>query len=469
MQYDSATEKLVFRMPGRRVLRVPLISPKPTTPLSSIVLLVYVFGGLIGLGSILLMLPISNASGDFKSPLDAIFTATSAVSVTGLVVVDTGTYWSTFGQGVLLALIQIGGFGFIVGATLTLMAIGGRFSLRDKLLITESMGFDELGGVIGIVIRIAAFSVASEVVGSAIFYFRWLSVGGSEPSLWTAVFHSVSAFNNSGMDLFGNFASLSGHRSDWITLLTTALIIILGSTGYVVFADLARKRSFVRLTLDTKIVLVTSGCLLALGTLFYLAAEHSNPATLGPISTPDKISVAFFQSASPRTAGFNAIDIGGLKQISLFFTMLLMFIGGAAGSVSGGVKVNTIGVLAATVLSVFKGRENVEAFGRQVARQTVYRALSIFLLYLGVVCVVVTLLSITEDFAVDKLLFEAFSALGTVGLSTGITPDLSIPGKIIISIAMIIGRLAPLSLMVFLLHRRRPADISYPHETIRLG
>ncbi|MDO8567955.1 MAG: potassium transporter TrkG [Dehalococcoidales bacterium] len=456
-------------MPGKRVLRVPLVPPKPTTPLSSIVWLVYVFGGLIGLGSILLTLPVSSASGHFTTPLNAIFTATSAVSITGLVVVDTGTYWSTFGQGVLLALIQIGGFGFIVGATLTLMAIGGRFSLRDKLLITESMGFNELGGVIGIVVRIAIFSVAAEAVGSAIFYFRWFSAGGSEPSLWTAIFHSVSAFNNSGMDLFGNFSSLSGFRSDAITLLTTALIIILGSTGYIVFADLARKRSFVRLTLDTKIVLVTTGSLLALGTLFYLIAEYSNSATLGPFSFPDKISVAFFQSTSPRTAGFSAIDMGSLKQISLFFTMLLMFIGGTAGSVSGGVKVNTIGVLVATVLSVVKGRENIEAFGRQLARQTVYRALSIFLFYLGVVGVVVTLLSITEKLPIDKLLFESFSALGTVGLSTGITPDLSIAGRIIISFAMIIGRLAPLSFMVFLLHRRQPVDISYPHETIRFG
>lgn len=456
-------------MPGKRLLRVPLVSPKPTTPLSSILLLAYVFGALIGLGSVLLTLPVSNAAGQFTSPLNAIFTATSAVSVTGLVVVDTGTYWSTFGQGVLLALVQIGGFGFIVGATLTLMAIGGRFSLRDKLLITESMGYDQLRGVIGIVVRIALFSLVAEAVGSAIFYFRWLSAGGSEPSLWTAVFHSVSAFNNSGLDLFGNFVSLSGHRSDGITLLTTALLIILGSTGYVVFSDLARKHSFERLTLDTKIVLVTTGCLLVLGTVFILVAEYSNPATLGPISFADKISVSFFQSTSPRTAGFNAIDMGSLTEISLFFTMLLMFIGGAAGSVSGGVKVNTIGVLAATLLSVVNGRENIEAFGRQLARQTVFRAMAVFMLYLGMVGVVVTLLSITENFAIDKVLFEAFSALGTVGLSTGITPDLSIAGKIIISIAMIIGRLAPLSFMVFLLHRRQAADISYPHETIRLG
>jgi trk system potassium uptake protein TrkH len=463
------TDKLVFRMPGAHVIRVPLIIPKPTTPLSSILLLVYIFGGLVLLGSILLTFPISSTSGHFTSPINTIFTATSAVCVTGLVVVDTGTYWSTFGQAVLLVLFQLGGFGIIVGTTLALIAIGGRFKLRDKLLVTESIGYDQLGGVGGIVARIAIFSLVIEAAGAVIFYFRWLVAGNSATSLWTAVFHAVSAFNNCGMDIFGNFSSLSGYQNDAITLFVTALLIILGGTGYIVFADLFKKRSFIRSALDTKIVLVTTGSLLVLGTLFYLIVESGNPATMGPLSFPQKIMVSFFQSVTPRTAGFSSIDIGSLKYISLLLTMFLMFIGGASGSTAGGVKVNTLGVLVMTIWNIVRGREDIEAFGRQLTQQTVYRALSLFLLYLGVVGIFVTLLSITEVFPIDNILFETFSAMGTVGLSTGITPELSIAGRIVLVFAMFVGRLAPLGFIVFLAHRRQTADMGYPHENIRLG
>ncbi len=468
-QSGSLTDKLVFRMPGAHVLRVPLIIPKPTTPLSTILLLVYVFAGLILLGSILLTFPLSSTSGHFTSPINTIFTATSAVCVTGLVVVDTGTYWSTFGQVVLLVLFQLGGFGFIVGTTLVLITVGGRFGLRDRLLVTESIGYDQLGGVASVVTRVAIFSLVIEAVGVAIFYLRWLAAGASGMSLWTAIFHSVSAFNNCGMDLFGRFSSLSIYYNDAITLLATALLVILGGTGYFVFADLVKKRSFTKLALDTKIVLVTTGSLLVLGTIFYLIAESANPATMGPLTFFQKILNSFFQSVTPRTAGFSAIDVGGLKQISLLFTMFLMFIGGASASTAGGVKVNTLGVLVTTLVNVVRGKESIEAFGRQLTMQTVYRALSLCLFYLGIVGIFVTLLTITEKFPIDNILFETFSAMGTVGLSTGITPDLSIAGRMIIIFAMFIGRLAPLGFIVFLTHRRQPVDMGYPHENIRLG
>ena len=468
-QSKSRANGLVFRMPGVRALRVPLAIPKPNNPLSSTLLLVYGFASLIMLGTILLVLPVSSRSGQFTSPVDALFTATSAVCVTGLVVVDTGTYWGTFGQAVLLVLFQIGGLGFITGATLLLLAIGGRFGLREKLVITESMGLDQLGGVIGVVGRVALFSLIVESIGAAIFYFRWVSNGDTGTSVWTAVFHAASAFNNCGMDILGNFRSLSGYQGEAVILLTTALLIILGSTGYIVVADFVRNRSFIKLSLDSKIVLVATLSLLMLGTLFYLAAEFANPATLGPLPFPQKILVAFFQSVTPRTAGFTAIDIGGLKQNSLFFTMFLMCIGGAAGSAAGGVKVNTIGVLVMTALSLVRGRDNVEAFGRQLTRQAVYRAITLFLFYLGVVSFVALTLSLTEKFPLDSILFETFSALGTVGLTTGITPSLSIAGRFIIIAAMFVGRLGPLTFMAFLVRHWQPADMGYPHETIRLG
>jgi trk system potassium uptake protein TrkH len=443
--------------------------PKPDRPLSSALLLAYGFAGLILLGTILLILPVSAQSGQITSPINALFSATSAVCVTGLVVVDGGTYWSTFGQAVLLVLFQIGGLGFITGATLLILAIGGKFGLKEKLIISESIGVNQLGGVIGLVTQIALFSFLVEAIGTLIFYFRLTAIADQSASLWVSVFHAASAFNNCGMSLFGNFSSLTRFQTDPIILLTTAFLIILGGIGYLVVVDLIRQRRFVRLSLDTKVVLVFTGVLLVLGTLFYLGSEFSNPSTLGQLQFPQKLLVAFFQSVTPRTAGFSAIDIGSLRQISLFFTMFLMCVGGAAGSAAGGIKVNTFGVLTMTILSTLRGDENIGAFGRHLTKETIYRAMVLFTLYIGVVTLVTVLLSATEGFPVDKILFEAFSAMGTVGLSTGITPNLSVAGKIIIAATMFVGRLGPLTLMAVLARRPQGVNLEYPHESIRLG
>jgi trk system potassium uptake protein len=465
----SPIDDFVLRLKKRQVVKVPIKLVKPDTPLSSTLLLAYIFLGMIFLGTTLLILPIASKSGQITSPIDALFTAVSAVCVTGLAVVDTGTYWSGFGQVVLVILIQIGGFGFITGTTLLLFAIGGKFGMKERLVLTEHVGVDELGGVLGVVLKVALFSLIIEVAGVAIFYLRWLYIGDETVSLWTAVFHAVSAFNNCGLDLFGNYQSLIVYQNDAIILLTTALLILFGSTGYIVIADILRNRRFHRFTLDTKLVLTTTVILLGLSTIFYLAVEYANPATFSPMSLPQKIMVAFFQSVSPRTAGFAAIDIASLRQASIFFTMLLMFIGGVSGSTAGGVKVNTIGILSATVLSLVKGRSNVSAFERQLTRQTIFRAVTLFGTYLFVVSLVALMLSLIEDFPFDSILFETFSALGTVGLTTGITPDLTITGKLILTIAMFIGRLGPVALMAFLVHRQQHTELEYPYESVRLG
>jgi trk system potassium uptake protein TrkH len=468
-QKASPVDKLVFRLRKQQAVKLPLKLVKPTSPLSATLLLAYGFIAMIILGALLLILPISNQSGQATSLINALFTATSAVCVTGLAVVDTGIYWSPFGQAVLVILFQIGGFGIITGTTLLLFAIGGKFGLRERLVITEQAGVDELGGALGVVIKVAAFSLIIEVIGVVIFYLRWLSIGDESVSLWTAVFHAVSSFNNCGMDIFGNYQSLAVYQNDAIILLTTAFLVIAGSTGYIVIIDILRNRRFHKLSLDTKLVLVTTAILLAFGTLFYFTMEFANPATLGSMPFPQKILVAFFQSVSPRTAGFTVVDIGSLRQVTIFFTMLLMFIGGAAGSTAGGVKVNTIGVLSVTALSLVKGKTKVSAFGRQLNSQTIFRALTLFLLYLLVVYLVALLLSLVEDFSFDSILFETFSALGTVGLTTGITPDFTIPGKLILTIAMFVGRLGPLALMAFLVHRQQHTELEYPHESVRFG
>jgi trk system potassium uptake protein len=462
--------RLVIRRPGIRALRMPLnLISKPSTPFSSTLLLGYGFAGLILLGGLLLILPFSSATGSFTSPLTAFFTATSASTVTGLVVVDTGTYWSAFGQIVIFCLFQIGGLGFIIGATLMLFAIGGRFGLRDRLLISESLGINQLSGILGLIGRVALFAFIAELTGALIFYFRWAFTGAEGVSWWTAVFHSASAFNNCGLDLFGNFHSLTEFRNDPITLIITALLIVTGSTGYFVMADFVKKWRFSRLALDTKIVIVTTLVLIIGGTLFFFIFEFGGPSTLGPLDLPQKILEAFFQSVTVRTAGFSTLDTGSLSQVSIFFLIFLMFIGGATGSTAGGIKVNTFGTLVITAVNMIRGREHISAFGRQITNQTVYRALTLAMLYLAIAGVILILLTITESFPIEKLILETFSAMGTVGTSTGITPELSMGGRIILIFTMFIGRLGPLTFMAYLVRRYQQVELEYPHETIKLG
>ena len=314
------------------------------------------------------------------------------------------------------------------------------------------------------------FSLIVEGVGAIILLVRFLAGGTSAgTALWKAVFHAISAFNNCGMDIFGDFRSLLDYQGDPTVLLTMAVLIVLGGIGYIVVDDVLASRSFNRLSADSKIVLVTTLSLLTLGTIFILLAEFSNSATLGVFSFPQKLLVSFFQSVTPRTAGFTAIDISKMIGPSLFFTMFLMFVGGASGSTAGGVKVNTFGVLISAALSSIRGREQSTAFGREFTTRNVYRALALVILYLGLVVIVVLALSVTENFGFVNLLFDTFSALGTVGLSTGITPELSVAGRLIVTVAMFIGRLGPLTFVSVLTERQQPVKYRYPKDIIRIG
>lgn len=448
---------------------LPIVSPKRVGG-SSLAVLIYGFAAIIAVGTILLILPISSKTGQLTSPVNALFTATSAVCVTGLVVVDTGTYWSHFGQAVLLILFQAGGFGFMTSATILFLAMRRRIGLRERLLIGESLGMTRAGGMVRIVKRAALFTLLAEGIGAAILFVRFLGGGTSAGiALWRAVFHAVSAFNNCGMDIFGNFRSLLDYQGDPTILLTMAVLIILGGIGYMVVDDMLVSRSFKRLSTDSKIVLVTTLSLLALGTIFILLAEFSNAATLGTLAPPQKLLVSFFQSVTPRTAGFSAINISKMIGPSLFFTMFLMFVGGASGSTAGGVKVNTFGVLISAAFSSIRGNEHPVAFGRELMPRNVHRALALVIFYLGLVVVVVLALSVTEKFGFVNLLFETFSALGTVGLSTDITPELSIVGRLIITAAMFVGRLGPLTFVSILTQRQQPSKYRYPKEIIRIG
>lgn len=461
----------VFRLPMARPWQVllPLV-PKPKTAAASSLVLIYGFASIIAVGAILLMLPVSSKGGQFISPMNAFFTATSAVCVTGLVVVDTANHWTPFGQAVLISLVQIGGFGFMTSATLILLAFGRRIGLKEKVLISESMGIARLGGLLKFVGLMALFTVLLEAAGAAGFYHYFSTEYGREESLWLAVFQSISAFNNAGFDLSGDFRSLSIFQSSPSILLVTAVLIVLGGISFLVVADLFRaKWRLPRLSLDSKLVLTTTALLLLIGTLVIFTTESGNSATLANLPLPMRLLNAFFLSVSARTAGFSTIDIGHLANYALFFIMILMFIGGASGSTAGGIKVNNFSMLVSTIWSSIRGREYPGAFSREFHPQQIYRALAVVLLSLVFVWAMVFLLTVTEGSRFIDLLFETISAFGTVGYSTGITPNLSLAGRLIIAITMFVGRLGPLTLTLALVQRQQITKYRYPKESVRIG
>jgi trk system potassium uptake protein TrkH len=458
-------------MPRVEPWRIPLaIVRAPKFGSMPIAVVIYGFAGIIALGTILLMLPASSESGESTSFINALFTSTSAVCVTGLIVVDTGTYWSSFGQGVILALIQIGGFGIMTGGTFLLVAFGRRVGLREKLLIGQSMGVKKLGGLVPLVMWIAVFTVVAEGIGMVVFYIRFSGEYPPATAAWTSIFHSISSFNNAGFDLFGGFQSLVGYQNDLLIVLGTAALVILGGISFVVVLDVFGARRFGRLALDTKLVLTTTAALLALGMIVILITEYGNADTLGPMPLHQKLLVAFFQSVTPRTAGFALISVGGMAAYTLFFMILLMFVGGASGSTAGGVKVSTFGMLVTTVWSTIRGSEHAGAFGREFKIPQIHRALTVVMLSLALVATVVLALTIVEkDLGFLEVLFETFSAFGTVGLSTGITPGLSTAGKAIMVVTMFAGRLGPLTLALSLVERQQRTVYRYPQDDVRIG
>lgn len=470
---DSYTKPAdrVYRPPRTKPWQVVLPTETSRPRVASITprIVTYGFIGIIAVGAILLTLPAATQTGQAAHPVNAIFTATSATCVTGLAVVDTGDYWSFFGQAVILALMQIGGFGFMTSASFILLATGRRIGLRNRLLVGESMGLERLGGLIRLVRDIAIFTVIAEGCGFAIFYARFAATEAASTAAWKAAFHSISAFNNAGLDLFGGFRSLTGYVSDPAVVLTTAALIFLGGISFLVLEDIVRNRRFRKLSIDSKLVLIVTGVLLLLGTAGILAADFSNPATLGPLPPAQKVMASFFQSVTARTAGFSVVNVGQMATASLILTIFLMFVGGASGSTSGGIKVNTFGVLVATIVSSIRGKEHTSAFGRELANRETNQAVAVTFLALGLIGVVALVLAHTESFSFMQIFFEIVSAFGTVGLSTGITPALSFAGRIIITLVMFIGRVGPLVIATTLVGRQRPELYRSPQAHVRIG
>jgi trk system potassium uptake protein TrkH len=472
------------RRPGDRRVRVQRTRPEEFTvrqprrlrkaPPPAVSLLV-LFIVLISIGTVLLMLPFAAADGQSTRFVDALFTATSATCVTGLVVLDTANHWSPFGQVVILALIQLGGFGIMAGSTLLLfLFLRRRTSLRDRVIMTESLGGLELGTITHLVTRIAIFTLVCELVGAVVLSISFMAGPEAGPTwhpmgIWWGIFHSISAFNNAGFDLTGGFRSLIPFRDDWVVLLTHGMLLVLGGLGFAIVGDALFKRRWGRLALETKLVLLATGALLVAGTVLIAFTEWTNPATLGAMPAEQRVLNAFFESATLRTAGFTALDTGALAESTLFVVMALMFIGGASGSTAGGIKVTTFSVLLIAIVSTVKGEPSATAFGRRIKHEIVYRALAVTLLSIGFVFVTGLGLTLTTDASFVETLFEAVSAFGTVGASTGITPDLTDPARLITTFAMFVGRLGPLTLVLALAARAHAVSYRPAVESVRIG
>lgn len=430
-------------------------------------ILVLGFAGLILAGAVLLTMPFALAPGSRPDFLTSLFTATSAVCVTGLVVVDTGTHWSSAGHLVILLMIQVGGLGFMTMATLFFILLGRKINLRERLLIQESLNQVSVEGVVRLAKYIFIFTFLTELIFALVLGTRWASDLGWERGLWYGLFHAVSSFNNAGFDLFGDFRSLTGYREDPLVNLSVTTLIILGGLGFTVIADLYRTRRLRRLSLHSRLVLLITLVLLVLGTLLISALEWSG--TLSQLTPGAKIMAAYFQSVTTRTAGYNTLDIAALHSSTQFLMIILMFIGASPGSTGGGIKTATFFVLGLAVISQVRGKEDAEIFGRRVPKFSIYKSLSIMSMAIALVISVTLLLTITEGADFLTVFFEAVSAFATVGLSMGLTPQLTDAGKLLIIATMFMGRLGPLTVAYALAQRRKRVLYRLPEENIIVG
>lgn len=431
-------------------------------------ILVIGFGSLILLGTLLFMLPIATyEKGRGLSFIDALFEATSAVCVTGLAVVDTGTTFTLFGEIVLLGLIQIGGWGFMTTGIFMFIVLGKKIGLKERLLLQDSLNVFSLSGVVNLVKRIILITFIVELIGATTLTIRWSFEMPLGKAIYYGIFHSISAFNNAGFGLEPD--SLSKWVGDPTVNIMVTLLFITGGIGFTVILDLFHKKSLRKLSLHTKVVLIMTLLLNIIGPLIILVSEYSNPATIGDLPLGDKLWASYFQGVVTRTAGFNTIDIGAMNLSSLVFMMALMFIGASSGSTGGGIKVTTFAIILLAFWAVVTNRNDVNIFKRRISWELVNKSLSIVVTAIFFIFLIFFLLTFTEKADMSKLLFETISAFGTVGLSANFTPDLSPIGRILITIMMFIGRLGPLTMAFALLYTRKEAKVRYAEEKILIG
>jgi trk system potassium uptake protein TrkH len=434
------------------------------------------FIAVISLGAILLMLPISTSSGQWNDPIVALFTSTSAVCVTGHVVVDTATYFSRFGQLAILMLIQVGGLGYMTVTTFLLLLLGRRFGLKDKVAIQQSLDRRSLQGSSQVLQSIVATTIIFELTGAFLLLFVFVPDLGWSRGIWFSLFHSISAWNNAGFGLFSD--NLVGYEGSWLVNAVITGLIIFGGIGYEVILELylrargrlLRQRIKIARSLNFQVAVSTTLFLLFGGMVAIWSIESRNPQTLGSLNFPQQLLGAWFQSVTSRTAGFNTIDISKMTTAGLFVTISLMLIGGSPGGTAGGIKTTTARVLASCTYAILQGKESVTLYRRQVPNSLLLKAIAVtFGSLLTVVCATIAIALAEPKLDFIRILFEVVSGFATVGLSTGITAALTPFSKLVLIATMYIGRVGILLLIAALLGDPRSSTIKYPEESLLVG
>ena len=431
----------------------------------------YGFLGIILIGSLLLMLPISSKTGETSSFLNCLFTATSASCVTGLVAYDTWSHWSLFGQLVILAMIQIGGLGFVTIGVFLSIVLRRKIGLKERGLMQESVNTLEIGGVVRLAQKIIVGTAIFEGTGAVLLAIRFIPQFGLVRGIYYGIFHSVSAFCNAGFDLMGcqgPYSSLVNYYNDWLVNLVVMSLIVIGGIGFIVWEDLNRHGlHFHRYMLHTKIVLLTTFVLL-FGSAWLFYQFEKNHLLVG-MDTSGKILTSLFSSVTARTAGFNTVDTGALTDASKMLTVILMFIGGSPGSTAGGVKTTTIIVMYLHLWSSIQRTYGVNAFGRRLEYDVLKRASAIFMVNLTLALGASLFIMATQQFPVMDVLFESFSASGTVGMTTGITRDLNSWSRLVIAFLMYCGRVGSLSFALSFTQHKKVARVQQPVGRITIG
>ena len=442
-------------------------------PVSATKLIAVIFAVIILCGTGLLMLPQASRDGSSCSFLNALFTATSATCVTGLTPFDTYTQWSTFGQWVLLGLIEIGGLGFMSAATLVIFILRKKIGLKQRLVMAQALSLNEMDGVVKLQRTVLVGSLAMEAFGALVLTLRFWPEYGFRHALRWGVFHSVSAFCNAGFDIFGELApgsSLQLFREDPVVLLTLAALIVVGGLGFLVWEELAEKRSFQKLSVYSKLVLSATGILLLCGWALTCLLEWNNPETLGGLGTGGKLLGGFFQSVTLRTAGFDAINQSALTEGSKAVSMVFMLIGGSSGSTAGGLKTVTFLVLLLFIASRARGRSVVTVYRRTIPDNQVMNAMTIAIIMIVLAMFGGIFISATAPVSFTDALFESVSALGTVGLTAGATGLLSVPAKILIIVFMYFGRVGVLTISLgFLMGNQAVERFRYAETSLLIG
>lgn len=420
-------------------------------------------------GVFLLMLPFSLKEGKSLSPLEALFTVVSAVCVTGLSVVDVAEVFSPVGDAILIAFIQIGGLGVMTFSSIVFLLAGQKMTLYTRILLKEERNANSVGEILNFVRLMLLTVFIIESIGAVILMHEFRKIMPYEQAVYYGIFHSISAFCNAGFSLFSN--NLENFRGNPVISLTISYLIILGGMGFAIinsFIMMIRK-GVSRFTLTSKLAIQISMILTFGGAILFFLLEFSNSATLFPLPWSEKIIASIFQSVTLRTAGFNTIPLSNLRSATVFMACIWMLIGASPGSTGGGIKTTTLGVILFYVIGIIRGKEHVEIFNRRLDWDVMNKALALLVVSLSYIALVILLLLVIEPFSMEKIVFEVVSAFGTVGLTMGITPYLTVTSKLLIIVTMFIGRLGPMTIALALGEKKKKARVQYPKEDILIG